>query len=76
MPEGPLKEGLDIDADVYPYTAFSTILGPLLPEVDRICAELLDSLPDRCIAAGVPARIKKSSISEAEFREYWDAVEG
>jgi N-acyl-D-amino-acid deacylase len=29
------KEGLDIDADVYPYTAFSTILGPLLPEVER-----------------------------------------
>jgi N-acyl-D-aspartate/D-glutamate deacylase len=29
------KQGLDIDADVYPYTAFSTILGPLLPEVER-----------------------------------------
>jgi N-acyl-D-aspartate/D-glutamate deacylase len=29
------KAGLDIDADVYPYTAFSTILGPLLPEVER-----------------------------------------
>jgi N-acyl-D-aspartate/D-glutamate deacylase len=27
--------GLDIDCDVYPYTAFSTILGPLLPEVER-----------------------------------------
>jgi N-acyl-D-amino-acid deacylase len=29
------EAGLDIDADVYPYTAFSTILGPLLPEVER-----------------------------------------
>jgi N-acyl-D-amino-acid deacylase len=29
------EAGLDIDSDVYPYTAFSTILGPLLPEVDR-----------------------------------------
>jgi N-acyl-D-amino-acid deacylase len=29
------ESGLDIDADVYPYTAFSTILGPLLPEVER-----------------------------------------
>jgi N-acyl-D-aspartate/D-glutamate deacylase len=27
--------GLDIDCDVYPYTAFSTILGPLLPEIER-----------------------------------------
>jgi N-acyl-D-amino-acid deacylase len=27
--------GLDIDCDVYPYTAFSTIIGPLLPEVER-----------------------------------------
>ncbi len=29
------EAGLDIEADVYPYTAFSTILGPLLPEVER-----------------------------------------
>jgi N-acyl-D-amino-acid deacylase len=29
------EAGLDIDSDVYPYTAFSTILGPLLPEVER-----------------------------------------
>lgn len=29
------ESGLEIDSDVYPYTAFSTILGPLLPEVDR-----------------------------------------
>jgi N-acyl-D-aspartate/D-glutamate deacylase len=29
------ESGVDIDADVYPYTAFSTILGPLLPEVER-----------------------------------------
>jgi N-acyl-D-aspartate/D-glutamate deacylase len=27
--------GLEIDSDVYPYTAFSTILGPLLPEIER-----------------------------------------
>ena len=29
------ESGLEIDADVYPYTAFSTFLGPLLPEVER-----------------------------------------
>jgi N-acyl-D-aspartate/D-glutamate deacylase len=29
------RSGLDIDSDVYPYTAFSTILAPLLPEVER-----------------------------------------
>ena len=28
-------DGLDIDCDVYPYTAFSTILGPVIPEVER-----------------------------------------
>jgi N-acyl-D-amino-acid deacylase len=27
--------GVDVDSDVYPYTAFSTVLGPLLPEVER-----------------------------------------
>jgi N-acyl-D-amino-acid deacylase len=27
--------GVAIDSDVYPYTAFSTLLGPLLPEVER-----------------------------------------
>ncbi len=27
--------GLDIDCDAYPYTAYSTILGPLLPEIER-----------------------------------------
>ena len=29
------ESGLDIDSDAYPYTAFSTILGPLLPEIER-----------------------------------------
>jgi N-acyl-D-amino-acid deacylase len=29
------ESGLDIDCDVYPYTAFSTFLGPLIPEVER-----------------------------------------
>jgi N-acyl-D-aspartate/D-glutamate deacylase len=33
--DGARARGLDIDCDVYPYTAFSTILGPLLPEVER-----------------------------------------
>ena len=47
------KEGLDIDADVYPYTAFSTILGPLLPEVDRF--------PDTPVLI-VGARFDKSLI--------------
>lgn len=28
-------DGLEIDCDVYPYTAFSTFIGPLLPEVER-----------------------------------------
>jgi N-acyl-D-amino-acid deacylase len=27
--------GLEIDSDVYPYTAFSTVIGPLLPEIGR-----------------------------------------
>jgi N-acyl-D-amino-acid deacylase len=27
--------GVDIDSDAYPYTAFSTILGPILPEIER-----------------------------------------
>jgi len=35
MIDAARDSGLDIDCDVYPYTAFSTILGPLLPEVER-----------------------------------------
>jgi N-acyl-D-amino-acid deacylase len=35
MLDAARDSGLDIDCDVYPYTAFSTILGPLLPEVER-----------------------------------------
>jgi N-acyl-D-amino-acid deacylase len=47
------QSGLDIDADVYPYTAFSTILGPLLPEVERF--------PDTPVLI-VGARFDKSLI--------------
>ena len=35
MLDAARDSGLDIDCDVYPYTAYSTILGPLLPEVER-----------------------------------------
>jgi N-acyl-D-aspartate/D-glutamate deacylase len=27
--------GVDIDSDAYPYTAFSTIIGPVIPEIER-----------------------------------------
>jgi N-acyl-D-aspartate/D-glutamate deacylase len=47
------ESGLDIDADVYPYTAFSTILGPLLPEVERF--------PDTPVLI-VSARFDKSLV--------------
>jgi N-acyl-D-amino-acid deacylase len=47
------EAGLDIDADLYPYTAFSTILGPLLPEVERF--------PDTPVLI-VGARFDKSLI--------------
>jgi len=35
MLDAARDSGLEIDCDVYPYTAFSTLLGPLLPEVER-----------------------------------------
>ena len=60
-------------------SAGAQILGPVSIGSSTVVganAVVLDSLPDRCIAAGAPARVKKSGLSEEEFREYWDAVEG
>ncbi len=58
-------------------SAGAQILGPLSVGSHSVVganAVVLDSLPDRCIAAGVPARAKRTNVSEAEFQEYWDAV--
>jgi len=37
---------------------------------------VLDSLPPRCVAAGVPARVKVEGVSDERFQEYWAAFRG
>jgi serine acetyltransferase len=39
-------------------------------------AVVIDSLPSRCIAAGIPARVKVADLSDAQFREFWDSIKG
>jgi len=60
-------------------SAGSQILGPVRIGSHTIVganAVVLESLPERCIAGGVPAGVKRRDLSEAEFEEYWRAVEG
>jgi len=55
------------------------ILGPV--EVGSECilgagAVVLQSIPARSIAAGVPARVRVADLSDAQFGEFWDSIKG
>jgi serine acetyltransferase len=39
-------------------------------------AAVLESLPDRCVAAGVPARVVIADLSDEAFGEYWTSLKG
>ena len=39
-------------------------------------AVVIGSLPGRCVAGGVPARVLRSGLSDAEFAVYWDGLKG
>lgn len=39
-------------------------------------AVVLDSLPDRCVAAGIPARVCVADLDDARFGEFWDSLKG
>jgi serine O-acetyltransferase len=60
-------------------SAGAQILGPVHVGSETVVganAVVLDSLPDRCVAAGVPARVVAEGLSDARFGEFWDSIKG
>jgi len=60
-------------------SAGSTIIGPVrIGSMTLIGANarVIDSMPGRCIAAGVPARVKAKDLSDEAFDEYRKALKG
>jgi serine acetyltransferase len=60
-------------------SAGAQVLGPVRVGSETIIganAVVIDSLPARCVAAGIPARVKVADLSEAQFREFWDSIKG
>ena len=58
-------------------TVGAQIIGPVEIGSQTVIganAVVLDSLPDRCVAAGVPARVVIADVSDAAFEEYWSSV--
>ena len=39
-------------------------------------AVVLSSIPERSVAAGVPARVVVADLSDEAFAEYWDSIKG
>ncbi len=55
------------------------VLGPVEVGSESVLgagAVVLDSLPARCIAAGVPARVRVADLSDEQFGEFWDSIKG
>jgi serine O-acetyltransferase len=60
-------------------TVGAQILGPVTVGSRSVIganAVVLDSLPDRCVAAGVPARVVIADLSDEAFGEYWASIKG
>jgi serine O-acetyltransferase len=55
------------------------ILGPVSVGSRSVIganAVVLESLPERCVAAGVPARVVVPNLSDAAFGEFWASIKG
>jgi serine O-acetyltransferase len=53
------------------------VLGPVHVGSETIIganAVVLDSLPKRCIAAGIPAKVKVADLSDEQFAEFWSSI--
>ena len=53
------------------------VLGPVQVGSETIIganAVVLDSLPNRCIAAGIPAKVKVADLSDEQFAEFWSSI--
>ena len=60
-------------------SAGSQVLGAVSVGSKTIIASnavVIHSLPDRCIAAGVPAEVKVADLPEARFHEFQNAIKG
>jgi len=60
-------------------SAGAQILGPVTIGSETVIGAnsvVLDSVPSRCVAAGVPARVKISNLSDQAFDEFWVAIKG
>jgi serine O-acetyltransferase len=55
------------------------ILGPVTVGSRSVIganAVVLESLPERCVAAGVPARVVVADLSDEAFGEFWASIKG
>jgi serine O-acetyltransferase len=60
-------------------TVGSQILGPVTVGSQSVIAAnavVLESVPERCVAAGVPARVVVKNLSDEAFGEYWASIKG
>ncbi len=60
-------------------TVGAQILGPVTigsKSVIAANAVVLSSIPERSVAAGVPARVVVANLSDEAFAEYWDSIKG
>jgi serine acetyltransferase len=60
-------------------TMGSQILGPVTVGSKSVIAAnavVLESVPERCVAAGVPARVVVKDLSDEAFGEYWASIKG
>lgn len=73
------RDARPVLADHVILSAGAKVLGPVTIGAKTIVAAnavVLHSLPERCIAAGAPAKVKRSGVSDAEFDVYWQSFRG
>lgn len=60
-------------------SAGAQVLGPVTIGSETVVGAnsvVLDSVPDRCVVVGVPARVKIAGLSDDAFGEFWAAIKG
>lgn len=60
-------------------SAGASVLGPVTVGDQTVIganAVVLDSLPGRCVAAGIPARVRIGDLSDEAFEAFWSSIRG
>jgi len=60
-------------------SAGAQVLGPVTIGSETVIGAnsvVLDSVPERCVVAGVPAQVKIANLSDEAFGEFWAAIKG